>query len=169
MLAGKIALVTGAGRGIGQGCATELAAAGADVVINDLKEADLEETATQIRALGRRVFPVASDAFTRQGCQAILDAAIRDAGHVDILVSSPSYSRRSSFLEYPEDMWQKTLEGCLSGGFSLAPGIDAGSGAAGDGTAAGDTLFGNEYDRIQGHLDDDKHVHCVRMQHAVCD
>lgn len=119
-LSGKIALVTGAGRGIGQACATELAAAGADVVINDLHEAGLEETAAQIRALGRKVFTVASDAFTRQGCQAILDAAVREAGRVDILISSPSYSRRSPFLEYTEEMWDKTLEGCLTGGFHMS-------------------------------------------------
>ena len=63
---------------------------------------------------------MASDAFTRQGCQAILDAAVRDAGRVDILISSPSYARRAPFLEYPEEMWQKTLEGCLSGGFHMS-------------------------------------------------
>lgn len=104
-LHGKTALVTGGGRGIGKGCAVQLAAGGADIVLNDVPDsADLEPTAAEIRALGRNAFVVRGDAFSREGCESILGEALRVAAQVDILVSCPSYSRRARFLEYTAEM-----------------------------------------------------------------
>ncbi len=72
MLSGKIALITGAGRGIGRGCALELARAGADVVVNDRPDSpDLTGLVTEIEALGRRCVGIAENAFSREGCQVI--------------------------------------------------------------------------------------------------
>ena len=68
-LDGKRALVTGAGRGIGRGCALELARDGADLLINDRPGSpDLEATANDIRALGRDCQVIEEDVFSRDGC-----------------------------------------------------------------------------------------------------
>ena len=99
----------------------QLAAAGADIVLNDLPNAPgLEETAAEIRRLGRDAFVFGSDAFSREGCEAIVEEAVRVAGHIDILVSSPSYSRRAGFLDYPAELWQRMLDSTLSPGFHLS-------------------------------------------------
>jgi glucose 1-dehydrogenase len=120
-LTGKTALITGAGQGIGKGCALELARAGADIVINDRPGSpDLEPTAAEIRELGRVCHTVESDAFSRDGCEQILKAALEAAGQVDILVSNPAYSQRCAFLEYPAETFDKTIAGTLTAGFHMS-------------------------------------------------
>src|SRR5690606_25890152 len=72
-LSGKIALITGGGRGIGQGCALELAKRGADIVLNDRPDSpDLETSAAAIRQLGRACYAIEADAFSRSGCEELL-------------------------------------------------------------------------------------------------
>lgn len=120
-LSGKIALVTGSGRGIGKGCAIELARAGADVVINDLPNSpELESTAAEIRALGRNCYVAAGDAFTPEGCRGIFDAAIAQAGRIDVLVSNPASTRRALFLDLEANDWERTIQGTLSAGFYIS-------------------------------------------------
>ena len=116
-LEGKTALVTGAGRGIGQGCALELAREGANLVINDRPDSpDLEATAEEIRGLGRECRAIEEDVFSRAGCERLVAAA----GALDILVSNPAFSRRQPFLEYDPDVFEKTIEGTLMSGFHMA-------------------------------------------------
>lgn len=120
-LTGKIALVTGAARGIGRGCALALARSGADVAINDRTESDgLRAVAGEITALGRRAAVVAGDAFQRESCEDIAGRAIQELGHLDILVSVPAFSRRSAFLDYPPELFTRTLEGTLAPGFWMS-------------------------------------------------
>jgi glucose 1-dehydrogenase len=120
-LNGKIAVVTGAGRGIGKGCALEIAKAGADVVINDRPESpDLEATAEEIRSLGRKCYAIAGDVFTRPGCEQFVSAAIEAAGHIDILISNPAFSHRGAFLDYDPELFDKTIQGTLSAGFHMS-------------------------------------------------
>jgi glucose 1-dehydrogenase len=120
-LSGKIAIVTGGARGIGRGCALELARAGADVAINDLKSSDdATRTVADIESLGRRAIMVEGDAFSESGCQSILERTLKTFGRVDILVSNPAFSRRGSFLEYPSELFEKTLQGTLCGGFYMS-------------------------------------------------
>ena len=72
-LEGKVALVTGAGRGIGKGCALEIAAAGADVILNDRPGSpDAELAAEEIRGLGRTCHVILSDVFSRVGCEQLV-------------------------------------------------------------------------------------------------
>jgi len=119
-LTGKVALVTGAGRGIGKGCALELAKHGADLVLNDRPcSPDLESTAKEIRALGRQCTPIEADAFSRDGCEQMVAQAIEVAGHIDILLSNPAFSKRGDFLGYDPELFDKTLQGTLAGGFHL--------------------------------------------------
>ncbi len=121
MLSGKIALVTGAGRGIGRGCALELAKAGADVVANDRPDSpDLAGLVTEIEALGRRCVGIAESAFSREGCQAIFEQSLEAMGSIDILVSNPAFSQRAPFSEYPADLWEQTLKGTLTAGFHMS-------------------------------------------------
>lgn len=118
---GKTALVTGAGRGIGKGCALELAAAGSDVVINDRPGSpDLESTAGEIRALGRTCHAIEADIFSRAGCEQLVEQTLQAAPRLSILVSNPAYSRRAAFLDYPVEDYQKTIDGTLSSGFHMA-------------------------------------------------
>ncbi len=116
-LAGKTALVTGAGRGIGKGIALALAEAGADLVINDRPGSpDLESAAEEIRQSGRRCTPIEADAFSREGCEQLAE----QAGDLDILVSNPAFSRRETFLDYPPELFEQTLQGTLLGGFHIS-------------------------------------------------
>ena len=121
MLSGKIALVTGAGRGIGRGCALELAKAGADVVVNDRPDSpDLAEYFAEIVALGRSCVGIPEIAFSLEGCQAIFEQSIETMESIDILISNPAFSQRAPFSEYPADLWEQTLKGTLTAGFHMS-------------------------------------------------
>ena len=118
---GKTALVTGAARGIGRGCALELARAGADVAVNDREPTtEAEAVVAAIRAMGRRSVLVDGDAFQRPSCQRIVERAIAALGRIDILISNPAYQRRTDFLDYDPETFVKVIEGTLIGGFHMS-------------------------------------------------
>ena len=120
-LSGKVALITGAGRGIGKGCALQLARRGADVVINDRPGSlDLEATAAEIRALGRICHAIEADVFSRSGCEQFVTAALEAVKRIDILISNPAYSRRCAFLDYPPEEFERTINGTLISGFHMS-------------------------------------------------
>jgi glucose 1-dehydrogenase len=120
-LAGKKALVTGAARGIGRGCALELARAGADVVVNDReRNPQAEATIAEIQALGRTAALVEGDVFERASCASVVDRAIKAMGRLDILISNPAFSRRADFLDYDPETFDKVLRGTLFGGFHMS-------------------------------------------------
>lgn len=120
-LTGRIALVTGAGRGIGKGCAIQLARRGADLIINDRPGSpDLGETACEIRLLGRTCHAIEADVFSRSGCEQLLNTALATMGRIDILVSNPAYSRRCTFLNYPHEEFERTISGTLTSGFHMS-------------------------------------------------
>src|SRR5690606_33442946 len=120
-LSGKIALITGAGRGIGKGCALALAEAGADIILNDRPGSpDIHASAEEIRALGRRCRALESDIFSRGGCESLVAAALAEAGQIDILISNPAFSRRDDFLDFDPDLFDRTLQGALASGFHMS-------------------------------------------------
>lgn len=120
-LLGKKALVTGAARGIGRGCALELARAGADVAVNDRQRTpQAQAVAADIAALGRQAVLVEGDVFTRAGCEQVVTAALKALGRIDILVSNPAFSRRGAFLDYDPDTFDKVLKSTLYGGFHMS-------------------------------------------------
>lgn len=120
-LSGKRAMVTGAARGIGRGCALELARAGADVVLNDRERTPAAEAViAEIQALGREAVLVEGDAFERDSCTRLVARALDAFGRLDILVSNPAYSKRADFLDYDPEIFQKVLQGTLVGGFHMS-------------------------------------------------
>jgi glucose 1-dehydrogenase len=120
-LFGKTALITGAARGIGRGCALELARAGADVAINDRQPSEhTVSLVAEIESLGRRTVLVDGDSFERASCEDIVTRAITALGRIDILVSNPAFSRRGDFLDYDAETFEKTLRGTLAGGFHMS-------------------------------------------------
>lgn len=120
-LLGKQALVTGAGRGIGKGCALELAKNGADVVLNDRPGSpDAAATADQIKSLGRQCTVVEADVFSRAGCEQLVATALDTAKRIDILVSNPAASVRANFLDYDPQVFERVIQGTLIGGFHVS-------------------------------------------------
>src|SRR5262245_26928507 len=120
-LIGKTALITGGARGMGRGCALELARACADVAINDLQPSPLTTSLqAEVAALGRRAVVVAGDAFERESCENIVARSLQAFGRIDILISNPAYSRRACFLEYDPTTFERTLHGTLTAGFQMS-------------------------------------------------
>lgn len=120
-LNGKVAMVTGTGRGIGKGCALELASNGADLVINDRPGSpDLSGTADEIRAMGRSCTAIEADVFSRAGCEQLVSEAIEQVGQIDILISNPALGLRSAFLDYDPDDFQRVINGTLIAGFHIS-------------------------------------------------
>lgn len=117
----KIAIVTGGARGIGFGCAKELAKEGAAILLADRPGSqELAGAADEIRSLYGKCVSVEADAFTRSGCESVLTAALENYGRVDVLVSVPAYNRRASFLEYDGEVFEGILKSALLGGFHMS-------------------------------------------------
>jgi glucose 1-dehydrogenase len=110
-LTDRVALVTGASRGIGRGCALELARAGADVVVNYRSHADEAEAVVQeIRGIGRRAISYGADVGDRAAVDGMVAAALAEFGRIDILVNNAAYSIRKPFIDYTEAEFAEVLQ-----------------------------------------------------------
>jgi SDR family mycofactocin-dependent oxidoreductase len=112
-LEGRVALVTGAARGLGQGISVALARAGADVIATDLS--DLDETAAAVKDLGRRVVARPSDVRDQASLDVVVREGVAELGGLDIIVANAGISTWSKFWEMPEDQWQTMIDINLSG------------------------------------------------------
>ncbi len=120
-LDGKAALVTGAGRGIGKGCAIELARNGANLIVNDRPGSpDLQTTADEIREMGRHCTAIEADVFSRDGCDGLVTRAIDATSRIDILISNPAVGHRCDFLDYDAADFERVVQGTLIGGFNMS-------------------------------------------------
>ena len=109
-LAGRIALVTGASRGIGRAIALELAEAGADLVINARGSAALDAVAAEIRARGRDVEAAPADVATEAGARLVVERAIARFGRVDVLVNNAGKGSPKRLLDLTEEDWHASFE-----------------------------------------------------------
>jgi glucose 1-dehydrogenase len=117
-LQGKVALVTGASRGIGKASAIGLARAGADVAVNYRSHPEeAEETAASIRALGRRAIVLQGDVADRQRDEQMVRATVDSLGRLDVLIANAAHSIRKPFIELTEEDMAKTLAVTLWGVF----------------------------------------------------
>ena len=115
-LTGKVALVTGASRGIGQAAAIELAKAGADVVVNFIgNEAVAQETVAAIEALGRKAIKIKADVGNAEDVQAMVDEAVAAFGHIDILVNNAGITRDGLLIRMKDSDWDDVLNINLKG------------------------------------------------------
>ena len=116
-LADRIALVTGAGRGIGLAIARAFAQEGADVVIADLLPESAARAADEIRALGRSALALEVDVAQPAQVEAMVERAVGHLGRIDILVSNAGVSQRHDFLEMPIEEWDRVIGVNLRGVF----------------------------------------------------
>jgi NAD(P)-dependent dehydrogenase (short-subunit alcohol dehydrogenase family) len=117
-LAGRTALVTGGGRGIGREIAFELARAGADVAINYYVEPELAEAAvTEMAALGVRATAVAGDVGNAADVRRLVDDVVARFGRLDILVNNAGVQTWTPFLDVTEDEWDRVIRTNLKGCF----------------------------------------------------
>jgi acetoin reductase-like protein len=104
-LSGKIAIVTGAGQGIGRAIALRLAREGADVVIAELNTKTASGVAAEIETAGRRALTVRTDVSVAKDRRALVDAALSAFGRIDVLVNNAGILRISGPLDISEEEW----------------------------------------------------------------
>ena len=132
-LDGKIALVTGASVGLGQGMAYALAEAGADVACHCLNDGEADETVAQIESMGRRAVSIAGDMSDKTTPKRVVEAVVAEFGRIDILINNAGMIRRTPAVDFSEEDWSTVIEVNLSSVFrtSQAAGrhmIEQGSG-----------------------------------------
>ena len=108
-LSGQVAIVTGAGRGIGRATALELAGMGADIVVAELDQAGAERTAAEVKGLGRRVSVVRTDVTSRADLKAMAERARAEFGRIDILVNNAGIYRAALPLDVTEEHWDAIM------------------------------------------------------------
>ncbi|PXA84574.1 2-deoxy-D-gluconate 3-dehydrogenase [Nostoc sp. 3335mG] len=116
-LTGRVAVVTGANTGIGQGIALALAAAGADIAA--VGRTPAEDTVEKARALGRRAEIISADLSTIEPVDRVVDEAVDKLGGLDILVNNAGIIRRNDSLDFTEEDWDAVVDTNLKSVFFL--------------------------------------------------
>ncbi len=122
-LSGRVAVVTGASRGLGQYFGRALARAGADLVVTSRKLDSLREFQKEVESLGRRAVPVELDVRDHRSIQEMADAAERAYGKIDILVNNAGCNVRKPALDITPEDWDLVLDTNLRGTFFVAQAI----------------------------------------------
>jgi 2-deoxy-D-gluconate 3-dehydrogenase len=119
-LDGKVALVTGASRGLGRGIATALASAGAEVVLHSSTAPASDVAAAIEGATGRRTAALTADLHDRAAADRLMTDALAAFGRIDILVNNAGIIRRQPAADHGDDIWDEVLEVNLSSVFRLS-------------------------------------------------
>ncbi len=117
MFEGKIALITGAARGIGQAIAFDLAARGADIVVCDIKAEWLTETAEGVEKLGKKAYCFELDVTNAEAVQKVVNDIAAATGRIDILVNNAGITRDGLLMRMSEEDWDAVLTVNLKGTF----------------------------------------------------
>ena len=134
-IGGHVALVTGAGRGIGEAVAVRLAQEGCRVVICDLDMAPAENVAARIRATGGEALAVQADVAQYEAASEVVGRALKHFGDLHILVNNAGFSRDAPVTEMTEQAWDAVVNACLKGTWAFSQ-------------AAARHMIGRKYGRI---------------------
>lgn len=119
-LKNKLAVVTGAGRGIGRALSIGLAEAGADVVLLARTRGDLEETAAIIQESGQKAYIIPTDVTSREEIQEAVKYIESQGKNIDILINNAGMNIRSNALEVTDEEWQKIMDTNLKSAFMMS-------------------------------------------------
>jgi NAD(P)-dependent dehydrogenase (short-subunit alcohol dehydrogenase family) len=118
-LAGRTALVTGAGKGLGRAIALGFAGAGADVVLMARTRADLEAVAREVEALGRQALVAVADATDSRQVDAVVEQAVARFGRIDVLAHAAGGSLRKPSVDVTDEEWDGVISANLSSTFKV--------------------------------------------------
>jgi 3-oxoacyl-[acyl-carrier protein] reductase len=118
-LDGRIALVTGGGRGIGAAIVKRFAAEGATVLVNDVDQDPIDDTVAAVGAAGGMALPAPGDVTTTDGTSAIVGVAAREFGRLDILVNNAGITRDAMLHKMTDEQWDFVVDVSLRGTFHL--------------------------------------------------
>jgi 3-oxoacyl-[acyl-carrier protein] reductase len=116
----RVAVVTGAGRGIGRAIAVRLAREGAAVVVNSLTAASAEKTTGDIKGMGYSACPYPADVTLRQNAFDMVEWAVSEMGAIDILVSNVGFASHMLVEDMPPEVWDRFINVNLTSHFNLA-------------------------------------------------
>ena len=119
-LDGQVAVITGAGRGIGAAIAKTFAAAGADVALGARTESDLEQVAAAVESLGRRAVWVATDVLHGEQLQRLADTAMKKLGRIDILVNNAGGFAPQAALDTPVELFNQAMRFNVSTAYEMS-------------------------------------------------
>ncbi|MGH7278022.1 MAG: SDR family NAD(P)-dependent oxidoreductase [Candidatus Rokuibacteriota bacterium] len=122
-LTGRVAIVTGAGRGLGKTIALGLAEHGADVVVVSRTLAQVEKAATEISALGRKTLALQVDTSRRADVERMVDRALEGWGRIDVLVNNAGIDIIKPAVDYAEAEWDQIVDINLKGYFLCAQAV----------------------------------------------
>ncbi|MCK9276324.1 MAG: 3-oxoacyl-ACP reductase FabG [Syntrophales bacterium] len=113
----KVAVVTGSGRGIGEGIVMRFAEEGAKVVVNDVNEADANAVVEKVKAAGGQAVGVIGSVASRQVVQGMVDTAIKEFGTLDIMVNNAGITRDAMLHKMTDEQWDQVIAVNLTGVF----------------------------------------------------
>ena len=117
-LAGKAAVVTGGGRGVGRAVALAYAREGADVIVNYVSnDATAQEVVAEVQKIGRKAKAVKADVSLQADCQGLIQACVDEFGKIDILVNNAGFTRPALLRKMTEEQWDQVLGVHLKGAF----------------------------------------------------
>ena len=122
-LTGKVAIITGARRGMGKSHALELAKAGTKVVVSDISEEDCQKVVKEIRKEGEEAIAIKCDVSKKEEVSEMVKRIIEKFGKIDILVNNAGICQFKPFLELTEEEWDRTIDINLKGYFLVAQAV----------------------------------------------
>ena len=122
-LQNKIAIVTGAGQGIGQAIAVRLAQEGAEVIVSDINLQGVEQTASQIRQMDRKSLALKVDVANFEDVQAMVQKSIEEFGRADILVNNAGVTKDNLLVRMTQQQWDWVISVNLKGTFNCTKAV----------------------------------------------
>jgi 3-oxoacyl-[acyl-carrier protein] reductase len=119
----KVAIVTGAAQGIGEGIALKLAEKGAHVVVSDIDEAGAIRAAKAVRSADRRALAITADVADRERVMQMVESSVAEFGRLDILVNNAGIARSATLLRLTSEAWDQVLAVNLKGVFNVTQAV----------------------------------------------